>query len=134
MAEPETSILFLIDAAKAEAPREPEHFSGSVTVQRLAALDDRTAIQAVFFEPGARTLPHIHVHDQVLLCVAGSGIVASDRIQALRPGMGIRIPAGTWHWHGATKESAMCHVAIHERDKGDRWDVERRDWADYREG
>jgi quercetin dioxygenase-like cupin family protein len=42
------------------------------------------------------------------------------------------IPAGTWHWHGAARDSARdsaaCHISIRQPGQTN-WDVEERTWA-----
>ncbi len=58
-----------------------------------------------------------------------------DAVRRIRPGDIVRIPSGTWHWHGATKSSEMCHVSIQPIDSQTTWDdIPDRDYADYRGG
>ena len=40
----------------------------------------------------------------------------------------ITVPAGAWHWHGATRSSSMCHIAI-KRPGATNWKVEEKNWA-----
>ena len=51
---------------------------------------------------------------------AGSGRVQSwgGPIQDIRPGDVVRIPPGHKHWHGASPDSAMTHIAIQEHVDG----------------
>ena len=66
------------------------------------------------FEPGARTDWHTHEIAQVLYVLAGSGWVqvrdgAGGPITA---GDTVHIPAGEEHWHGATADSFVLHLAV----------------------
>jgi quercetin dioxygenase-like cupin family protein len=35
-------------------------------------------------------------------------------VVVLRPGDTVYTPPGEWHWHGATGEDFMCHLAMWE--------------------
>ena len=45
------------------------------------------------------------------------------------------VPAGEWHWHGATPDSAMCHLSIRPGGHSS-WppDVQLLDWDTYMTG
>ena len=121
------------DRSKAGPPDRPEYFSGTVRLHNLRRPDDVGAAEVigVFFDRGARTIPHIHEADQVLYFVEGEGIVATERERrVLGAGEIAVIPGGTWHWHGATKTSTMCHVSIKAVGPSD-WSVGKRNWGDY---
>lgn len=34
----------------------------------------------------------------------------------MRPGDTVYTPPGEWHWHGASADSFMCHLAMWEDD------------------
>lgn len=89
--------------------------SGTVRLRELVGAD-QTNEQRVFlvqFEPGGRNLLHTHSFDQVLYILEGEGIVATEtEEQRVRPGDVIVIPAGELHWHGATADTAMAHLAF----------------------
>lgn len=76
------------------------------------------AIHNVTFEPGCRNNWHIHKATsgggQILVCVAGRGCYQEwgKPVQTLSPGDVVNIPAGVKHWHGATADSWMSHLAI----------------------
>jgi quercetin dioxygenase-like cupin family protein len=131
-----------IDQTTAEERREIQRFSGTVRIQVLQDLSDGPRIQAVFFEPSARTRPHIHKHDQVLHCIEGEGVVEvatgdgdNPETVRIRAGDTVFIPKDTWHWHGAIRTSRMMHISIVVPDKRDQWvGVDEKDWAEYREG
>lgn len=121
-------------APPADAPANS--FSGTVHMQRWRQATDAASadLVAVFFDRGARTRPHIHTSDQVLFVVDGEGIVATERERRIiRPGDIVIVPAGEWHWHGATATSAMCHVSARPAGPTE-WSVAPRDWNTYMEG
>jgi quercetin dioxygenase-like cupin family protein len=125
-----------IDRAAASAPAHPEWFPGTVFQQKMNDPDTPGGIEliAVFFEPGSRTKPHVHAVDQVLQVMDGEGIYATDdERRIIRPGDWVVVPAGIWHWHGATSDSAMCHISIKQPGETD-WTSEWKDWETYMEG
>ena len=75
---------------------------------------------SVTFEPGARTAWHSHPAGQILIVTAGTGRVQrwGDRIEEIRTGDVVRIPAGQKHWHGASPQASMTHIAITEPREG----------------
>jgi len=122
-----------IDRNQAGPPEHPEYFSGNVRLQYILRPKQPGAAEViiVFFEPGARTIPHIHETDQVLCFLEGEGIVATERERhQAKAGDIVVIPAGTWHWHGATKVSSACHISIRPAGPSD-WSVPRKDWDEY---
>jgi quercetin dioxygenase-like cupin family protein len=119
-----------------EAPGNPGDFDGVVSF-RVAhrAHDDSTSdVLLVTFEPGARTRPHIHSTVQVLYVVEGEGVVATRTGRWLvRPGDVAVVPAGEWHWHGATPASRMSHLAVKPPGPTD-WSPPLLDWDTYMAG
>jgi quercetin dioxygenase-like cupin family protein len=121
------------DRTKAGLPDQPENFSGTVHVQNLRRSEVPGAAEliAVFFDRGARTIPHIHAVDQVLVFVEGEGLVVTENERRqLRAGEIAVVPGGTWHWHGGTKTTAMCHISVKAVGPTD-WTVPRRTWDAY---
>jgi quercetin dioxygenase-like cupin family protein len=91
---------------------------GLIGTVRLRAIvgDEQTEQRGVFlehFDPGARNRPHTHNFDQVLYILDGEGIVATDT-EEHRVYLGdlVVVPAGEQHWHGATADTAMAHLAF----------------------
>ena len=129
-----------IEAMRASAsphPR-PEWFSGPVSVHTLSEASTAPGLEilAVFFDAGARTLPHTHSTDQLLYFLEGEGVVGTttERHRYGAGGMAF-IPADEWHWHGATPETSVCHLSI--RPGGPSvWapEVPMHDWDSYTEG
>jgi quercetin dioxygenase-like cupin family protein len=95
-----------------------EWITGNARIEELATPDgpSRTQVDSVHFAPGARTRWHHHPVGQVLVVTAGTGLVQrrGAPVETIRTGDTVRIEAGEWHWHGATSDSAMTHVAIEE--------------------
>ncbi len=116
----------------------PERFSGPVFIHELNATDDPTELEilAVFFEPGARTVPHTHRTAQLLYFLDGEGIVGTaDERLLYGPGGMAHIPADEWHWHGATPARGTSHLSIRPGGPSS-WppDVEMDDWESYTAG
>jgi 4-carboxymuconolactone decarboxylase len=105
-------------------PAPAENFTGGVRVESLfEALDPSHASGgSVTFEPGARTVWHSHPRGQVLIITAGTGRVQhwGHPIEEVRSGDVVRIPAGAKHWHGASPNASMTHIAITEHLDGAR--------------
>jgi quercetin dioxygenase-like cupin family protein len=122
----------------AEPHPKPEWFSGPVYVHALNDKHDSTELEvlAVYFDPGSRTKPHTHSTEQLLYFVEGEGVVAdrTKRRQYRAGGMAV-IPAGEWHWHGATSDHAACHLSIRPGGPS-AWppDVPLEDWDTYMDG
>ena len=68
------------------------------------------------FEPGARTAKHSHPLGQTLIVTDGVGWtqVDGDAVQECAAGDILLRPRDRRHWHGATPDSSMTHVAIQE--------------------
>ena len=125
-----------IDPAQSAPPEHPEWFPGSARMHFMHSPDTPVGIEliAVFFEPGSRTVPHVHAVDQVLQVVEGEGVLATEEERRIiRVGDWAVVPGGLWHWHGATETSSMCHVSIKQPGDTD-WTVERKDFDTYMEG
>jgi 4-carboxymuconolactone decarboxylase len=95
-----------------------ENFTGSVRVDPLfqAIAPARTSGALVTFEPGARTAWHTHPLGQILIVTAGTGRVQrwGDPVEEIHQGDVVWIPPGQKHWHGASPNSSMTHIAIVE--------------------
>jgi quercetin dioxygenase-like cupin family protein len=93
-------------------------FTGTVRIDPLFQAPDpaRVACASVTFEPGARTAWHTHPLGQTLIVTSGVGWAQrwSGSIEEIRPGDVVWFPPGEKHWHGATRTTAMSHIAIQE--------------------
>jgi quercetin dioxygenase-like cupin family protein len=94
-------------------PGGDEYFIGEAKVQPLLGEADGIDIVVVSFSPGARTYLHAHAVPQVLHCIKGTGILATEHDRNLvGPGDVVYVPANEMHWHGATEDSVFTHVSI----------------------
>lgn len=95
-----------------------DYFTGTVWQDPIISPTDpaRTSALRVTFEPGARTAWHTHPLGQVLHVTDGLGQIQIEGgpVEEIRPGDTIWIPPDVKHWHGATPDNAMVHIAIQE--------------------
>jgi quercetin dioxygenase-like cupin family protein len=95
-----------------------EWFTGRVRVDALfnAADPDRVQGAQVTFEPGARTAWHTHPLGQTLIVTSGLGRVRREGgpVEEIRAGDVVWFAPGERHWHGASPNVAMTHIAIQE--------------------
>ncbi|WP_294354603.1 cupin domain-containing protein [uncultured Sphingomonas sp.] len=95
-----------------------EWFTGTVRVDPLfsAEAPSRVAGAHVTFEPGARTNWHTHPLGQTLIVTFGRGWVQREGEQRveIRAGDVVRFAPNERHWHGASADTAMSHIAIQE--------------------
>ena len=99
-----------------------EYFTGTVRVDPLFSAPEPARVVGahVTFEPGARTAWHTHPLGQTLIVTSGRGRVQGwdGPIEEVHPGDVIWFAPGEKHWHGASPETAMTHIAIQERLNG----------------
>ncbi len=100
----------------------PDYFTGAVRIDSLseAPAPARVACAHVTFEPGSRTAWHTHPLGQTLIVTSGCGWAqrSGEAREEIRPGDVIWFAPGEKHWHGATSETAMTHIAIQEKLDG----------------
>jgi len=93
-----------------------EWFSGNAFLTPLVNKDKNNDFSAgaVTFEPKARTNWHTHPKGQVLIVIEGNGFYREKGrpARAIKRGDVVIIPENTEHWHGASAESNMLHIAI----------------------
>lgn len=93
-------------------------FTGSVRIDSPFQRQEpaRVGGAIVTFEPGARTAWHTHPLGQTLIVTAGYGRVQRDggSIEEIRAGDIVWFQPGERHWHGASPNTAMTHIAIAE--------------------
>lgn len=99
-------------------------FVGHVWVEPIAAPQhpgQRMTVSLVRFAPGAHTAWHSHALGQTLHVLAGAALIGTRDgtvIEAL-PGQTVYTPPGEEHWHGATPDSFMEHLAMLDLDETD---------------
>jgi quercetin dioxygenase-like cupin family protein len=93
-------------------------FTGDVWFDVIAQGEEpsRMRVNMVRFAPGARTAWHRHAVGQTLHVSEGIGLVQSSggEVIVMRPGDTVYTPPGEWHWHGATPDHFMSHLAMWE--------------------
>lgn len=92
-----------------------EYFTGKVTVTPLVKNDGLpTNAAKVSFEPGARTNWHTHPIGQILIVTEGNGYVQKkgEPVQQLHAGDVVVILSNEEHWHGASPDNGLTHIAV----------------------
>ncbi len=93
-----------------------EFFTGNVRIDPLFPANDSAHFSGAYvtFEPGARSNWHIHPTGQHLIVTAGVGRtqVWGGPIEEIKAGDVIWCPPKVKHWHGASPNTAMTHIAI----------------------
>jgi quercetin dioxygenase-like cupin family protein len=100
-----------------KAPQE--WFTGDVYVDPIhvrKAEPSRMAAACVHFTPGARTAWHSHAVGQTLCIVESIARLGTrdGRVIEAHPGQVVHTPPGEEHWHGATPDRFMAHIALYE--------------------
>ena len=97
-------------------------FTGTVRIDPLLDAPEpaRVVGASVRFEPGARTAWHTHPLGQTLIVTIGAGRVQrwDGPVEEIRPGDVVWFSPGEKHWHGASAQTAMTHIAIQEKLNG----------------
>ena len=104
--------------AKPTKKASPDYFTGTVWQDTIIKASEPARVRAlrVTFEPGARTAWHTHPLGQTLYVLSGIGLIGlrNKGPQTINAGDTVWIPPGEEHWHGASKENSMTHIAIQE--------------------
>jgi len=99
-----------------------DYFTGTVWQDPVIEAPDPARVRAlvVSFEPGARTAWHTHPLGQTLYVVSGTGLVGlrDQAPRVIRAGDTVWFAPGEEHWHGATPDNAMTHMAVQEAKDG----------------
>jgi quercetin dioxygenase-like cupin family protein len=97
---------------------QSEYFTGTVWADLIvnAAAPARLQAARVSFEPNARTAWHTHPLGQTLHVISGVGCVQlwGESARLIKAGDSVWIAPGEKHWHGATANTGMVHIAMHE--------------------
>ncbi|HUR96965.1 MAG TPA: cupin domain-containing protein [Pyrinomonadaceae bacterium] len=98
-----------------------EYFTGPVFLQILApkSAGNDYSIGSVTFEPGARSNWHTHPAGQTLIVIDGTGLYQErgGPIKTINKGETIVCDPNIEHWHGATPNGGMTHIAV-TNDRG----------------
>ena len=109
----------IVRAGSRPSRRGPaEWFTGTVLIDPIVEAPAPARVQAVrvTFEPGARTAWHRHPLGQTLFVTAGVALIGRDdgTVERAQPGDTVWFAPGERHWHGATADALMTHIAIQE--------------------
>ena len=95
-----------------------DYFTGTAWLDPIIEAPAPARVRAlrVSFEPGARTAWHTHPLGQTLHVLSGIGRVQAlgGPVREIRPGDTVWISPGEQHWHGASPDQAMVHLAFQE--------------------
>jgi quercetin dioxygenase-like cupin family protein len=106
-----------IDSTPATVKNPPVQFTGDVWLDPIAVPREegqRMFVGKVRFAPGARTAWHSHARGQTLHVTQGIAWMGSRGGEKLEvhPGQTVYCPPGEEHWHGASPDSFMEHLAM----------------------
>jgi quercetin dioxygenase-like cupin family protein len=106
-------------------------FTGAVFIDAVAAPlgGSRLSASSVHFTPGARTAWHTHPNGQTIYVIEGIGRAQrrGGPVEEIRPGDRVFFAPGEEHWHGASPDRFMTHLAMLE--VGD--DGAAADWGEH---
>jgi quercetin dioxygenase-like cupin family protein len=113
----------ILRAGSRTSRKGPEdYFTGAVRIDPVVDAPEPARVRAavVTFEPGARTDWHTHPRGQTLLVLSGLGLAQAQGgpIREIRPGDTVWFAPGERHWHGASPDVAMTHLAMQEALNG----------------
>ena len=93
-----------------------ETFTGDAWYDVIARGEEpsRIRVSVVRFAPGARNAWHAHSVGQTVHVTEGVGLIQArgEKPIEIHPGDTIHTPPGEWHWHGATPDRFMIHLAM----------------------
>ena len=102
-------------------PGPSEWFTGTVYIDTVTAPSAGSRLQAssVHFTPSARTAWHTHPNGQTIYVTEGIGLAQrrGGPIEVIRPGDRVFFEPGEEHWHGASANRFMTHLAMLEVDQ-----------------
>jgi quercetin dioxygenase-like cupin family protein len=102
------------DVPEIELPQEA--FAGRSLLRFIskAVESDAVSVNLVSFDAGARSRPHSHDADQLLLFTSGEGVVAVDGEDDVRVREGgfAMLRGGVVHMHGASDAGPATHLSI----------------------
>lgn len=111
-------------------------FTGDVWQDPIVEAPEPARLRAlkVHFAPGARTAWHTHPLGQTLYVVSGTGLAGlrGKSPEIIRAGDTVFFAPNEEHWHGASADCAMIHIAMQEALNGSVADwLEHVNDADY---
>lgn len=118
----ETKLKLLKPESRPANPGPADCFTGNVMITPLVKGEDPSCLTCacVMFDPSARSAWHTHPKGQLLIVTDGLGLIQEwgQPVQAIKKGDIIWTPPEVKHWHGATPDSKLTHIAIQEMLNG----------------
>ncbi|GFH63440.1 MAG: 4-carboxymuconolactone decarboxylase [Candidatus Desulfovibrio kirbyi] len=116
-AEPQKSQTITKTGTQASIKGPDAFFTGAVRIDPLFGAKHPDAPFTggyVTFEPGARSFWHTHPTGQHLLVISGVGRTGEwqGKVEEIKAGDILWCPPSVKHWHGASPDKAMTHMAI----------------------
>ena len=106
----------LAAAGRPAEPADARNFEGGGTLTRFlsARPDARGRVFSVSFDAGSRTNWHRHSDVQILFVIQGRCRIQTWQgpVEVAEAGDVVRFEAGEKHWHGATRDGPMTHLAV----------------------
>jgi len=110
----------LTRSGPATRPGPSDWFTGAVFIDTVAAPSgpSRLAASVVHFTPSARTAWHRHPNGQTIFVLEGVGLAQrrGGPIEEIRPGDRVFFEPDEEHWHGASPDRFMTHLAMQQAD------------------
>ena len=101
-------------------PGPADWFTGAVFLDAVATPSgpSRLSAHSVHFTPGARTAWHTHPNGQTIYVTEGVGLAQrrGGPVEVIRPGDRVFFEPGEEHWHGASPNRFMTHLALFDVD------------------
>lgn len=120
MSDNKAIIMKHDDQTVADGPEET--FTGHVTVRGMFSREEPSRLSGaiVTFDAGARSAWHSHPVGQTLIVTDGVGWtqVEGEPVQEFAAGDIVLCPVDRPHWHGATPDAPMTHIALQETSGG----------------
>ena len=129
----------LYPAGSQQSFKGPEaYFTGDVQVDMLFPGNDTAHYSGAYvtFQPGARTVWHLHPAGQHMIVTNGVALTGTrdGKIIEFEEGATVWCPPDIDHWHGATPDAPMTHLVItgSKDDENVIWKEKVSDEAYYR--
>jgi len=119
----EATMILTRNGSQQSVQGPAEWFTGSARIDPIQLQPrepSKITSALVTFEPGARTNWHTHPLGQLIIVTSGRGWTqceGEERVE-INAGDTIWCPPGHKHWHGATDNTAMSHIAVQEMKDG----------------
>lgn len=107
--------MIIIPPTRQAGPREARPtFTGEVFSYVTMPATDGVVVNTVDFPPCSRTFWHRHERGQILVVLAGLGLIQAEGgpVRVMHAGDTIWAPPGERHWHGGSADAYVVHTAI----------------------